>query len=133
MTTLIREGWGKDNPAFRQLFTETFIPGANREQMAWFNNLQKETASPANASRLHYAFGDMDVSEILKDVRVPTLVLHARNDAAVPFEEGKALAAGIPRARFVDLNSSNHILLSGEPAFADFLREVRSFIPGARS
>jgi DNA-binding SARP family transcriptional activator/pimeloyl-ACP methyl ester carboxylesterase len=131
MTTLIREGWGKDNPAFRQLFTETFIPGASREQMAWFNDLQKETASPANASRLHQAFGDMDVSEILGDVRVPTLVLHARNDAAVPFEEGKALAAGIPGARFVDLNSANHILLSGEPAFGDFLREVRFFISSA--
>jgi len=128
MTTLIREGWGRDNPAFRQLFTETFIPGATREQMAWFNDFQKKTASPVNASRLHYAFGDMDVSAILGEVSVPTLVLHARRDAAVPFEEGKALAAGIPGARFVDLNSANHILLSDEPAFADFLREVRSFI-----
>jgi DNA-binding SARP family transcriptional activator/pimeloyl-ACP methyl ester carboxylesterase len=128
MTTLIREGWGKDNPAFRQLFTETFIPGASRKQMAWFNDLQKETASPVNASRLHYAFGDMDVSAILREVRVPTLVLHARNDAAVPFQEGRALAAGIPGARFVDLNSANHILLGDEPAFADFLREVTSFI-----
>ena len=133
MTTLIREGWGKDNPAFRQLFTETFIPGASREQMAWFNDLQKETASPDNASRLHYSFGDMDVSDILGDVSVPTLVLHARNDAAVPFEQGKALAAGIPGARFVDLNSANHILLSDEPAFADFVREVRSFISDGRS
>jgi pimeloyl-ACP methyl ester carboxylesterase len=128
MTTLIREGWGRDNPAFRQLFTETFIPGASREQMAWFNDLQKETASPVNASRLHHAFGGIDVSAILGEVSVPTLVLHARKDAAVPFEEGKALAAGIPGARFVDLNSGNHILLSEEPAFADFLREVRSFI-----
>jgi len=119
------------NPAFRQLFTETFIPGASREQMAWFNDLQKETASPDNASRLHYSFGDMDVSGILGDVSVPTLVLHARNDAAVPFEQGKALAAGIPGARFVDLNSANHILLSEEPAFADFVREIRSFISAA--
>lgn len=131
MTTLIREGWGKDNPAFRQLFTETFIPGANREQMAWFNALQKETASPANASRLHLAFGDMDVSALLSRVRVPTLVLHARHDAAVPFAQGKALAAGIPGARFVDLDSANHILLGDEPAFADFLGEVGSFISGS--
>jgi pimeloyl-ACP methyl ester carboxylesterase/DNA-binding SARP family transcriptional activator len=128
MSTLIREGWGKDNPAFRQLFTEMFIPGASREQMTWFNELQKETASPVNASRLHDAFGEMDVSAILGKVSVPTLVLHARNDAAVPFEEGKALAAGIPGARFVDLNSTNHILLNEEPAFAEFLREVSSFL-----
>lgn len=128
MTTLIREGWGKDNPAFRQLFTEMFIPGASREQMAWFNDLQKKTASPLDASRLHYAFGEMDVAALLGEVTVPTLVLHARNDAAVPFEQGKALAAGIPGARFVDLNSANHVLLGDEPAFADFLREVKSFI-----
>lgn len=134
MTTLIREGWGKDNPAFRQLFTETFIPGASREQMAWFNELQKETASPSNASRLHHAFGDMDVSAILAKVSVPTLVLHARNDAAVPFDQGKALAAGIPGARFVDLDSANHILLGNESAFFEFLAEVRAFIsaPGHR-
>jgi pimeloyl-ACP methyl ester carboxylesterase/DNA-binding SARP family transcriptional activator len=128
MTTLIREGWGKDNPAFRQLFTEAFIPGASREQMAWFNDLQKRTVSPANASRLHHEFGDMDVLAILRQVKVPTLVLHARNDAAVPFEQGKALAAGIPGARFVDIDSANHILLSDEPAFTVFLREVRAFI-----
>jgi len=128
MTTLIREGWGRDNPAFRQLFTETFIPGASRDQMAWFNELQKESASPLNASRLHESFGDMDVLNILGAVKVPTLVLHARNDAAVPFDQGKALAAGIPGARFVSLDSANHILLGEEPAFADFVREVRSFI-----
>jgi DNA-binding SARP family transcriptional activator/pimeloyl-ACP methyl ester carboxylesterase len=131
MTTLIREGWGKDNPAFRQLFTETFIPGASREQMAWFNNLQRETASPSNAGRLHKAFGDMDVSQLLDQVRVPTLVLHARNDAAVPFAQGKALASGIAGAHFIDLNSANHILLGDEPAFAEFLREVRYFTSGS--
>ena len=130
MTTLIREGWGKDNPAFRQLFTETFIPGASREQMAWFNELQRETASPASAGRLHESFGDMDVSPILDKVRVPTLVLHARNDAAVPFDQGRALAAGIPGARLVDLDSANHILLADEPAFREFLHEVRVFIDG---
>jgi len=131
MTTLIREGWGKDNSAFRQLFTEAFIPGASREQMAWFNDLQRKSASPINASRLHSSFGDMDVSEQLGKVNVPTLVLHARDDAAVPYEQGKALARGIPGARFVDLNSANHILLKDEPAFAEFLAEVRLFISGA--
>ncbi|SJM30359.1 alpha/beta hydrolase [Mesorhizobium delmotii] len=130
MTTLIREGWGKDNAAFRQLFTEAFIPGASREQMAWFNDLQRQTTSPLNASLLHSTFGDIDVSAMLGEVSVPTLVLHARNDAVVPFDEGKVLAAGIPGARFVDLNSANHILLGDEPAFADFLREVRSFMAG---
>ena len=128
MTTLILEGWGKKNPAFRQLFTETFIPEATREQMNWFNELQKETVSPENASRLNCAFGDTDVSELLDRVNVPTLVLHARSDGVAPFDQGKVLAAGIRGARFVDLNSKNHILLKDEPAFAEFIREVRYFI-----
>jgi pimeloyl-ACP methyl ester carboxylesterase len=74
----------------------------------------------------------VDISALLEQVRVPALVLHARNDAAVPFAQGKALAAGIPGARLIDLNSANHILLGDEPAFAEFLREVRSFIAESR-
>jgi pimeloyl-ACP methyl ester carboxylesterase len=46
-----------------------------------------------------------------------------------PFEEGRRLAAGIPGARFVALESSNHLLLEDDPAFARFLREVRDFLP----
>jgi class 3 adenylate cyclase/pimeloyl-ACP methyl ester carboxylesterase len=128
MATLIREKWGSDNPAFRQMFAEMFIPGASREQMAWFNELQKNSTSPLNASRLLLAFGDMDVSSILPLVSVPTLVFHARNDEVVPFDEGKALAAGIPGARFFDLNSSNHILLAEEPAFGEFTVAAKTFI-----
>lgn len=128
MTTLIREGWGMDNPAFRQLFTETFIPGASREHMTWFNDLQRISATPMNASRLLKAFGDTDVSALLGCVKVPTLVLHARDDAAVPFAEGNAFAGGIPGARFIGLDSANHILLADEPAFATFLRETRIFL-----
>jgi len=128
MTTLIREGWGKDNPAFRQLFTETFIPGASREQMAWFNELQRNTVSPANAVRLLEAFGQIDVTELLPRVAVPTLVMHARRDAAVPFESGRHFATAIPQARFVELDSANHILLRDEPAFQKFRAEAAAFV-----
>lgn len=128
MTTLIREGWGKYNPTFRHLFTETFIPNASREQMDWFDELQRITVSPENACRLHEAFGNIDVSGLLSQVSVPTLVLHARHDAAVPFACGRELARGLPGARFVDLESANHILLANEPAFATFIREVRDFV-----
>ncbi len=128
MTTLIREGWGKDNPAFRQLFTEMFIPSATREQMDWFNDLQRNTVAPANAVRLLMAFGQIDVTAHLPQVAVPTLVLHARHDAAVPFASGREFATAIPHARFVELESANHILLRDEPAFRRFLEEVTAFV-----
>ena len=58
----------------------------------------------------------------------PTLVLHGRADAGVPFEEGRLLAALIPGARFVPLDSPNHILLESEPAWTRFLAEVHAFL-----
>jgi DNA-binding SARP family transcriptional activator/pimeloyl-ACP methyl ester carboxylesterase len=75
---LIQHGWGQDNPAFRQVFTSLFIPEASTEQMHWFNDLQRMTASPQNAVRLYETFGTFDIRLLLPQVRTPTLVLHAR-------------------------------------------------------
>ena len=125
--TLMREGWGQDNPMFRQLFTHRFVPGASPEQMSWFNELQRRTTSPDNAWRLQSMAGDIDVVDLLPHVSVPTLVMHARGDAVAPFEAAKEFATGISDARFVPLDSKNHILLSHEPAFDQFLAELKAF------
>lgn len=126
--TLMRHGWGQENPAFRQIFTSSFIPGGTPEQMQWFNDLQRITTSPENAVRIRKACNDIDVKELLPRVQVPTLVLHCRNDAVAPFDEGRELAASIPGARFVPLESQNHLLLADEPAWGKFLAEFRSFL-----
>jgi hypothetical protein len=55
-------------------------------------------------------------------------VVHCRDDAAVPFEHGRLIASRIPRARFVALESRNHILLPRDPAWARFVSEVRWFL-----
>jgi len=128
MLTLMRHGWGQENPTFRQLFTSQFIPGATKEQADWFNELQRISTSPADAVRNFIAAGDTDVSALLSKVTVPTLVMHAREDARVPFEQGRRLAAGIPGARFVSLPSRNHLILENEPAFQRFLQELRTFL-----
>jgi class 3 adenylate cyclase/pimeloyl-ACP methyl ester carboxylesterase len=128
MVTLMRVGWGQENPAFRQMFTSQFIPGANKEQADWFNEFQRISSSPADAARNFLANGEADVSSLLSQVKVPTLVMHARHDARVPFESGRRLAAGIPGARFVPLESRNHVMLEGEPALTRFLEELRSFL-----
>ncbi len=128
MMTLMRLGWGQEDPAFRQLFTSQFIPGGTKQQADWFNELQRISTSPADAVRNFTANGDIDVTDLLAKVTVPTLVMHARDDARVPFDAGRRLAAGIPGARFVSLPSRNHLILEDEPAFGRFLQEMRSFL-----
>jgi len=128
MLTLMRLGWGQENPAFRQLFTSRFIPGATKEQADWFNELERVSISPEQAVRNHIATGNFDISELLAQVSVPTLVMHARDDAVVAFDQGRRLAAGIPGARFVPLASRNHLILEDEPAFPRFLEEMRGFL-----
>jgi class 3 adenylate cyclase/pimeloyl-ACP methyl ester carboxylesterase len=128
MLTLIRLGWGQENPAFRQLFTSRFMPGATKEQADWFNELQRMTVSAYVAVRIREANGETDVTALLPRVSVPTLVLHARDDGQVPFEAGRRMAAGIPAARFVALQGRNHLFLETEPAFSQFLEHTRTFL-----
>ena len=128
MPRMIRLGWGRDNPAFRQFFTSRFMPEGSAEQHKWFNELERISATPENAARIVETTHTIDVSHLCEKVRVPTLVLHARDDACVPFEEGRMLAALIPGARFVPLDSRNHVLVEDEPAWLRFLAEVRSFL-----
>jgi pimeloyl-ACP methyl ester carboxylesterase/DNA-binding winged helix-turn-helix (wHTH) protein len=126
--TLMRHGWGQENPAFRQIFTTRFLPGGTAEQMKWFNDLQRITASPENAVRIRLAVENVDVTDLLPKVRVPTLVLHCRGDAVQPFDEGRRMAAGIPGARFVALEGNNHLVLEGDPAWSRLLDEINSFL-----
>lgn len=128
LKSLVADGWGRDNPAFRQVFTSLFIPGGTPEQARWFNELQRRTTSPHIAVRLEEGFGDIDVRDVLDDVRCPALVLHARDDEVIPFEAGRGLAARLPDAGFVALDGANHVLLEDEPAWTRFLEEVRAFL-----
>ncbi len=128
LIALMKDGWGKDNPAFRQIFTSLFMPDANTEQMKSFNELQRMTTSPDNAVRLMQAFGEIDVRPLLSEVRAPTLVLHCREDARIPFEQGRQMAMSIPGARLVPLEGRNHIMLEHEPGWSRFLAEVRNFL-----
>ena len=128
MKTLIRRGWGSDNPAFRHLFAALFVPGAAHRQIDTLIDHQRRTVSPAYAARLYEAFGAIDLSGMMKQVTAPTLVFHARDDQAVPFECGRIIAEEIPRARLVTLETSNHLLLEEEPAFVRMIDELRAFV-----
>ena len=126
--TLVKLGWGKDNPAFRQLWTTLYAPDATPEQAQSFNDLQRVSTSAENAVKLMQVMGDIDVVDLLPQVKVPTLVLHCREESGVPFEQGRLLAASIPGAQFVPLNGRNHLLLEGDPSWGKFIREVRRFL-----
>jgi len=125
---LTRLGWGTNNMAFRQIFTTRYVPDAGPEQMEWFNELQRISASPENAARLMDEFSRIDVRGLLADIRVPTIVFHCERDGGIPFNEGRLLAADISGARLVPLPSRNHLVLAHEPAWPILLRELADFL-----
>src|SRR5215468_5300966 len=127
MLDLVRLEWGSDNPTFRQVFTSRFIPEGTDEQLGWFNDLCRKTLTAEIAARLLESRTTLDVTALLGKVRTPTLVLHARDDVVSPIAEGRILAAGIPGAQFIELDSKNHILLESEPAWGRFREALLEF------
>ena len=125
---MVRLGWGRDDPSFRRFFTSSFIPDAPLELWESFAELLRRTTSAENAARLLESWADIDVTEAATQVTAPTLVLHARDELRVPFEQARRLATLIPGARLVPLASRNHLLRADEPAWAQFLAEVEAFL-----
>ena len=128
MLELTRQGWAIDNPAYRRLFTSLYIPEASREQEAYFNEMQRVTTSAENAVALQQVFGSINVTDLLSKVTTPTLVGHSTRDAVVPFSAGRALAAHIPGARFIAIESPNHLLLETDPGWPKYARIVEEFL-----
>ena len=128
MLTLIRSGWGRDNPAFRQLWTTLFRPDADSVESAWHNELQRISSSPENAARMMAEFPRIKILDVLPKISCPTLVLHSRDDGAVPVQEGKLIAARIRGARFVELPSRSHMVAPGDRAWELFVQEFSTFL-----
>lgn len=124
---VISLGWGMDNPVFRELFTKRFIPAGTDEQVQWFNELCRKTASAEMAARLMAARADVNVLSLVAEVRAPALVLHPNRDEVVPFAQGRLLASELSDAEFVELESRNHVVLKHEPAWVRFKEAVLDF------
>lgn len=121
-------GWGTDNPAYRHIFSQTFMPDAAADTLAWFDELQRQTTSARNAARFQDAFGKIDVRHRLGQVKAPTLVLHSKYDQRIPLSMGRDLASGIPGAQFVPLESRNHVLVGDEPAWSHCTSAIAAFL-----
>lgn len=128
LVNFVRIGWGRDNPAFCRFFTNLFIPDGTPEQHRWWGDLEKVTATADVAAQLLWHMQGIDVMDLAAQLRVPTLIAHCDGDMRVPFDEGCRLAAAIPGARFVRLESKNHVLLPEEPAWAVFQSELATFL-----
>jgi pimeloyl-ACP methyl ester carboxylesterase/DNA-binding CsgD family transcriptional regulator len=124
----IRAGWTRVDPTYRHVFSALFLPDGTPEQKAWYEDLLRVSTSPETAVQLFEARGWLDVSDLAPEVLARTLVVHARDDRVVPVEEGRLLAALIPDARLVLLESANHILLADEPAWRYFVSELYAFL-----
>ena len=128
---LIELGWSLDNPAFRQLQTTQFIPDATPDQSKALTELMRLTSTPASAAALLRGFWTSDNRDIAPQIKCPTIVFHPREDPRIPFEQGRQLAALIPGARFVPLESRNHLLVENEQAWEQFIEALDSFLPSA--
>lgn len=128
LAEMIAVGWGKETGAFREIFANLLMPEAGKDALQWIGEMQRRSASARNARLMWDAFNEFDIRNVAADIAAPSLVFHGRRDAMVPFEAGRHLASLIPNARFVPLETNNHILLPNEDAWATFCREIGGFL-----
>ena len=128
LAEMIEMGWGKRTGAFREVFANLLMPEASKDTLQWIGEMQRHSASARNARRMWDAFNAFDIRNFAADVAAPTLVFHGRRDTMVPFEAGRQLASLIPNARFVPLETNNHILLPNEDAWETFRRDLDNFL-----
>jgi pimeloyl-ACP methyl ester carboxylesterase/DNA-binding CsgD family transcriptional regulator len=125
---LIRVGWEQPTPEFRRVFTYLMIPDATEEQMGWLDELQRRATSAEVAVVARQQRRQANATHRLPELDVPTLVLHSRGDRMNAFAYSRFLAAELPDARLVALESDNHIVLEHEAAWPVFVREVTEFL-----
>jgi class 3 adenylate cyclase/pimeloyl-ACP methyl ester carboxylesterase len=128
LRAMIQDGWGSPNPVFRHFFTSSFFPDAAPEIAENFDELQRIATSPQNALRIWDMLNHVDVTDLARQVRAPTLVLHCSGDRVAPIEEGRLMASTIPGAAFVELPGNNHTPTAGTPAFDQFMVEMAAFL-----
>ena len=127
MLAMMKQGWGEPGSAFMRAFSSLYLTDATRVYVKWFADMQRLSASGEMAARILTACDDIDISAALPDIKVPTLVIHARDDHVAPIEQGRRIAASIRGAKFVTLASENHIPVPSDPVWDVMLGEIEAF------
>jgi len=125
---LIRDGWGGTSPAFRRMFAALYLPDGTEEQVRWFTDLQRAAVEPETAIAIRRTIDSIDLTDDLARVRCPVLVVHSRDEAVVPLDEARRMAARLPTAEFVVLDSANHLVLHQEPAWHRAVERITAFL-----
>lgn len=126
--TLMRHGWGKQSSTFLRMFASLYLPEANEEQIRWWADMQRIATSPENAVRLRETIDDLDVSDKLKHVRAPTLIVHSLRDEVAPFAEARRMASKMPDTILLPLDSANHLVQTQEPGWRRAMDEITKFL-----
>jgi pimeloyl-ACP methyl ester carboxylesterase/DNA-binding CsgD family transcriptional regulator len=122
MIELVRAHWGLGS----DVLADIFLPDGSAEMKAHFARLQRVSATAEVACELLAQCYQLRVDDLLDRVRVPTLVLHRRDDRAIPYRRGRDLAARIPGARLVSLAGRSHWMFAGDAAAV--VREILGFL-----
>lgn len=128
LAELLSSGWGDDNPAFRSMFVQLYVPEASREQVAYYAELARKSASREVVARIMCELAGIDVTHRLRDINVPTLVIHISEDSLIPQIASQFIAEGIAGAEFAYVDSRNHILIDGEPGWSRFKSVFAQFV-----
>jgi pimeloyl-ACP methyl ester carboxylesterase/DNA-binding CsgD family transcriptional regulator len=127
LVSLVRDNWALG----ARVLADLFMPDATADERDWFARVERRSASAATAAAWLQTVYELDVSAELARVRAPTLVLHRRDDRAIPVALGRDLAAGIPGARFVPLEGRDHLPWIGD--VGSVLRPTLAFLGAVRA
>ena len=128
--TLMRHGWAEEGSQFLQAFASIFIPDGTPEQIRSLVELQRISTGAETAVRLRRTFDSLDVTHRLAEGAVPALVIHGRNDGVHPLAQSMEIAATLPSAELLVLETRNHVIPTHDPAWPEFLAAVERFLAG---
>lgn len=128
LRAMMLAGWDDEYPSLRDLMANVIVPTASDEERRLFAEDMRRIISPGNVARIRQAFDNIDITNLLRDVAAPCLVLHCRGDRMQPIEQGRAFAAGLPNARFIAYDSVNHMPPENDPSWPLIERDVQTFL-----
>ncbi len=126
---MIRNGWGQPDSGYLRSLGTLFMPSASESELSEILELQTASATAERAIEIRECCSRYDELDVLKDVSAPTLVAHSLRDSIHPFSQGQLIAATLPNAQLLQLDTANHLISPRDPAFEVLMQEIDTFLP----